>query len=325
MTTPAPARPTEPAAFHRLPHTLGKRSTWWRPLVACAVAAVAFPIMFALLMIAVLVVSVIWPALAPSESLMDPLNPVDQFTGLAMLALLIPAVLIGCRIGFGRAGIAHSVLGRFRWGLLGRAGLVILPVYVLLNSVLNLVIERDSIVVPELTASVIVAWVFAVVLSPLQSAGEEYVFRALPMQVFGTWLRWPGWGIIVPIPLFVMGHGYDWVGMIHLVIFSVLMGMLIWKTGGIELAVLMHAANNLTLFAIAPLLPGLVEQGAVSFLEMVVATVPVIVLTAGLWWWYSRREGLTWWEPSRKVASSALPTPEQQASREAAPAPVTAG
>lgn len=288
-----------PQPYHRLARALPHRSWWWRPLVTLAVAAFVFVVMNLQLIMPLLVLGELWPPAATSASLTDPLNPADQVGGLGMLALLIPAVLVGTLAGYGRAGIALSVTGRFRWGLLGRAALVVVPVYVLVNLVLNLVLEREAIVAPPLEAGVLVAWLLAVVLGPLQSAGEEFAFRALPMQVLGTWMRWPLIGILVPVPLFVLGHGYDWLGQVDIAVFAIMMGLLAWKTGGLEIPILLHAANNTTLFAIAPLIPGFTEQGEVTMLGFVLAMSPMLLLSAGIWWWYSRRAGLGLWEPQR--------------------------
>lgn len=309
---PAGARPEPPAtalqAYHRAAHAIPHRRYWYRPLVTLLVSVVVLAVMTLQLLLVLTIAGAIWPSFAPSPSLADPLNPVDQLMSLGMLALLIPAVLIGTLAGYGRAGIAFSVLGRFRWRLLGRAALVVVPVYVLVNMVLNLVLEREAIVVPPLGTGVLGAWLIALVLAPLQSAGEEFVFRALPMQLLGTWLRWPLVGILVPVPLFVLGHGYDWAGQLHIALFAIAMGLLAWKTGGLELPILLHVANNWTLFAIAPLIPGFTEQGEVGALGLLLALVPMVALSAGIWWWYSRRAGLGLWEPQRGAVQTLSPS-----------------
>lgn len=317
---PAPSRPAPtPQPYHRAARAIPHRSWWWRPLVTLVVAAFTFVVMNLQVMMPLMVLGEIWSPAATSPSLTDPLNPADQLLGLGMLALLIPAVLVGSLAGYGRAGIALSVLGRFRWGLLGRATLVVLPVYVLVNTVLNLILEREAIVLPPLEGGVVLAWLVALVLAPLQSAGEEFVFRALPMQVLGTWLRWPLVGILVPVPLFVLGHGYDWLGQIDLAVFAILMGLLAWKTGGLEIPILLHAANNWTLFAIAPLIPGFTEQGEVTVLGFVLAMAPLLLLSAGIWWWYSRRAGLGVWEPQRGTGQTLSSTRSSRPSSEPEP------
>ena len=297
---PRPGAPAVP--FHRLARALPHRRWWWRSLVAVTVAGAAYLVMVLQLIVLGLVISAIVPGTDPSAELSDPLNPMDQLLMLGMLALMLPALLIGTLAGYGRAGIAHSVRGRFRWGLAGRAATVILPVYLVVNVGVNLLIGAEQIVVPELTAGVLLAWAITLVLVPLQSAGEEYVFRVLPMQALGTWLRTPLLGIALPIPLFVLGHGYAPLGQVDIAVFALCMGLLAWKTGGIEIPVLLHVANNGTLFALGPLMPGLLEQGEVTISGFVLAVVPMLACTAGVWWWVSRREGLRLLEPVRGTA-----------------------
>lgn len=296
--------PPAPAAvpFHRLALAVPHRRYWWRPLVAVVTAAAVYLMLLVQLLVMGLVIWLIMPGAVPSEELSDPRNPMDQLLLLGMLALMLPAVLIGTLAGYGRVGIAHSVLGRFRWGMAGRAAVVIVPLYLGVNIGVNLLIGGHRIAVPELTAEVLLAWAIALVLVPLQAAGEEYVFRVLPMQALGTWVRMPLLGIVLPIPLFVLGHGYELLGQVHIALFALCMGLLAWKTGGIEIPVLLHVANNWTLFALGPLVPGLLEQGEVTVSGFVLAVAPMLACTAGTWWWVSRREGVGLRQPVRGTA-----------------------
>lgn len=77
------------------------------------------------------------------------------------------------------------------------------------------------------------------------------------------------------------------------------MGLLAWKTGGLELPILLHAANNWSLFLLAPTMVSPLEQGAAPPIALLTSTLPTVLITAGLWWWYSRREGLGLGEPAR--------------------------
>lgn len=291
-------------SFHRLAHAVPQRRRWWRPLRVVVVAALVYVATGLVLLTLLLLAGEIRPEFAATPELDDPLSAADQLSTLGLVALMIPAVVIGTMAGYGRAGIVHSVLGRVRWALLGRVAIVVLPLYVLFNTGSMLLLRREEIAMPPLDLSVVVAFLVILVLTPLQSAGEEYAFRALPMQMLGTWMRAPVLGILLPVPFFVLGHGYDWVGQIDIVAFALAMGMLAWKTGGLELPILLHAANNLTLFVVAPLIPSVMEQGAVHPAMLLQSTVPMLLITAAIWWWYSRREGLGLWEPQRGSGGS---------------------
>src|SRR5699024_3601900 len=172
--SPAPAAHApaalRPAAqpYHRASRTLAHRRYWWRPLVTLAVSAAVFVGLTMQVMVPLFVLGEVWPAAVTSSSLTDPLSPAVQFLGRGL-----------------------------------PAAVAVVPVYLLVNAVVNLVLEREAIVVPPLGAGVLLAWLLALVLSPLQCAGEEFVFRALPMQMLGTWLRRPVLGILLPVPLFM--------------------------------------------------------------------------------------------------------------------------
>lgn len=296
---PVPTAPRMAQPFHRAARAIPRPHYWWRPLVALAVFAVSYVLMVLALVIGVFLLTLAQPSLALSESMGDPRNPMDMVVGLGVIALMMPAVLLATRVAYGRVGMANSVRGRFRWALLGRAAMVIVPLYLLLNVGGTVLMGTTPLEMPALTAPVIAAAVIIVLVVPLQAAGEEYAFRALPLQVFGTWLRSPVWGILIPVPLFMVSHGYDWVGQIDIALFAITMGLLAWKTGGLELPILLHVANNWTLFLLAPFMSEPLAQGAVPPIALLFSTVPMLLMTAGLWWWYSRREGLRIWEPTR--------------------------
>jgi membrane protease YdiL (CAAX protease family) len=143
-------------------------------------------------------------------------------------------------------------------------------------------------------------------LVPLQCAAEEYAFRALPQQMLGTWLRSPLWGILLPVPLFMVGHGYDVVGQIDIAVFAVCMGFLVWKSGGVELAIVVHTANNLVLFLLAPFSPSSLVQGAVEPWTLLLSLPLTLGVTAGLTLWVSRTHRLRFFAPVRSAARTSV-------------------
>lgn len=289
-----------PQPFHRLARLEPRTARWWRPLLVLILAAVlAVALFIAGAVGAGLLVDAV-PQLGGDPELEDLSNPVTLVIMLGMLAVLVPAVVLATRWAGGRPGTAHSVMGRFRWGLLWRAACVVLPLYVVGNGVLALVVEGLPTFADGVGVWLAVDLLIMVALVPLQAAGEEYAFRVLPQQVLGTWLRSPLWGIVLPIPLFTIAHGYDVWGLAGVGIFAACMGVLVWKTGGAELAILVHAANNLTLFVTTLFYPaGEGDQGAVPAGPAMADMARTIVITAGLYLWFSRREGLALREPAR--------------------------
>lgn len=90
-------------------------------------------------------------------------------------------------------------------------------------------------------------FIACLILVPLQCIAEEYVFRGLIMQTFGSWLNIPVLAVILQSIVFGIMHGYNSLGNISIVISGLLMGILAWKSNGIEVSSAMHTANNLCL------------------------------------------------------------------------------
>lgn len=295
--------PPEPLPYHRMARLTPRTRKWWRPLLVMLLAAGLIGAFFAVSLVVTVLFGVLPGMPEPTADMEDPRNPVDMFATLGMLAIGVPAVALAFRWAGGRrretAGTLHSVVGRFRWSLMGRAALVVVPVFLVANVGGFFLLPPPDLSIPRGGLSLVLVYVVILAVTPLQCAAEEYVFRALPQQVLGTWLRLPVWGILLPVPLFVAGHGYSWVGQIDIAVFAVCTGLLVWKTGGVELSILVHAANNGTLFLVAPFSPSSMHQGDTSPLELLFSMPPLVLTTFGLIWWVSRRDGLRLLEPVR--------------------------
>lgn len=295
-----------PLAYHRLAHLDPRTARWWRPFATLGVGAGLLLALGAILgTVAVFVILVAserasFPAaLTPSVNLDDPRNPVDHLLSLGLLALLIPVVVFALRWGGGQRGTVHSVVGRFRWGMALRAAAFVLPGYALVLWTASALAPPEDLSMPPFDASLLAVVIVVLLLTPLQCAAEEYAFRGLPMQLFGTWLRTPVVGVALPVPLFILSHGYDWLGQISIAVFALSMGFLVWKSGGLELAVVVHTANNLPLFLASPLSPTSLQQGAVDPWLLLVSLSPMLATTAALTVWVSRTHGVGLLEPVR--------------------------
>ncbi len=306
---PRPDGDGAPLAYHRLAHLRARTSRWWRPFATLGVGTgLLLGAALVALVVAVVVVLVAeiapgapaWPtALTPSADLDDPRNPVDLLLSLGLIALLLPVVVLAVRWGGGQRGTVHSVAGRFRWPMALRAAAVVLPGYAVVLWTATALAPPDDLALPPLDVSLLAVLVVVLLLTPLQCAAEEYVFRGLPMQLLGTWARRPVLGVVLPVPLFVLGHGYDRVGLLDIAVFALAMGFLVWKSGGLELAVVVHTANNLPLLLAAPLSPSSMQQGAVDPWLLLVSLTPMLLTTAGLTVWVSHTHGVGLLEPVR--------------------------
>lgn len=251
----APAYP-----FHRLPRSQpGYR--WWHPLTTAVLTVVLFLMLTLLAAGALAVAGIFVPgvagtvdrALSAESDLGDPGQLAVLFGGVC---LLWPAAALGVRWGGRRsAGTLSSVAGRLRWRCFPRPLGLAAGLFVTVNA-LSLLVPKSlgaSGGAAEGGGSSGNVWLLLLVvlaLVPVQATAEEYVFRGLLMQGIGSWLRHPAFAILLPVPLFVLGHGYGPAGQIDIAAFALAAGWITWRTGGLEAAIALHVINNVGVFAL---------------------------------------------------------------------------
>lgn len=255
MTLPSDAI-TGGLAFHRLIYAR-RRSAWWTPLVT-GLLALAF---YVALLVVVIVAIVI--AAFSDASIFDRLeslsvNPTFDLTDpfmvailLGTIALMLPAYSLASLIVNGRrVGLISSAAGRLRWRWMLLCTGAAVVVGVVLTALSMLIPGEGSASPPTENPLWLVTLIVLLLLVPLQSTAEEYVFRGYLMQSIGRWLRHPAFAILLPVPLFTLGHLYDIYGQIGVGFFAVVAGWLTWRTGGLEAAIALHVVNNLLGFGL---------------------------------------------------------------------------
>ncbi|MBN9758913.1 MULTISPECIES: CPBP family intramembrane glutamic endopeptidase [unclassified Pseudonocardia] len=289
---PAPT-PGVPAGveYHRV-HT-GERRRVLRGLVAIGLLVAGF-VGFAVLFrsLSEIVDAALFDRSGPS-------TPLRQAAGALALALLIPYSMLIERVLYGvPARSLHSVAGRFRFGVLGRALLVFGPPLLLVIA-LGMPASVDS--APWTTADLVWYFVIGMLLTPLGAAGEEYGFRGLMFRVLGGWTRGARsgavLGIVVTTVLFSLAHGTldPFLFGSYLVLFST-MAIVTWRTGGLEVAVVLHGVYNVTFLVLGTTLHLDVGAELASRAEAVgswanlVPSAMLAVITAVVWW-TTRRDG----------------------------------
>lgn len=264
-------------AFHRLVFAR-RRSGWWTPLAVGALGIILF-----LLMVLVVSLAAILVALSNDDAAralnrvlddpgaLDVTNPLSLLIGLGSVALLLPAYLLASLIVNGRRlGFVSAVFGRLRWRwLLVCSGLgVAVALVVTLVTALLPAEDAGAQFTPPTGGALWLSLLVVVLVVPVQATAEEYVFRGYLMQSIGRWLRHPLFAILLPVPLFVIGHLYDPVGQAGVALFAIAAGWLTWRTGGLEAAIAVHIVNNLLAFVtgiVAGSDPAATDVGWVSF------------------------------------------------------------
>ncbi|WP_405375043.1 MULTISPECIES: type II CAAX prenyl endopeptidase Rce1 family protein [unclassified Microbacterium] len=285
----------EGLAFHRLVYAR-RGFGWWTPLVTGLLGVVIFLGFTIVLIVIVAVVAIANPEYAdkltsanvPIFDLTDPF-----FTALLLVSIAVmwPSYLLASLVVNGpRIGLISSVAGRLRWKWMLMLAGVAVGVYVVISALTFLIPADESsggnVVAPGDNPAFVWTLLIIVLLVPFQSAAEEYVFRGYLQQMIGRWLRHPAWAILLPVPLFVLGHVYDVLGQTSVAVFAVAAGWLTWRTGGLEAAIALHVVNNLFAFGLSTFGlsdPNATDTGIISLVSSVVMIGVYVALVEVLW------------------------------------------
>ncbi|WP_139176982.1 type II CAAX endopeptidase family protein [Geodermatophilus siccatus] len=233
---------------------------WWRPLLGLLLFTAVY-LVATLVATAVVFVAGFATGALPDPTAIDPTDLTDP--GLLLLTnisliVAIPCVWLSWAAAHGmRIGWSSSVLARLRWRLLAPYTLLALPTLAagLLLSVLLGFVAGDW----EATGPVDgFGWLLLVVLltTPLQSAAEEYVFRGYLSQAIAGWVGRPRAGAVVAAvltaALFSAAHlPPDVWTFLDRFAFGLAASAVVWLTGGLEAAIVLHAVNNVVVFLLA--------------------------------------------------------------------------
>ncbi|QNE48075.1 CPBP family intramembrane metalloprotease [Glaciihabitans sp. INWT7] len=276
-------------AYHRLARSVpGYR--WWKPLVTGLIALAIFIGFTIVLVVLLLASTLVFPEVRPvitkliTTGEIDNSLPVVLAFSLSSIAVILPSVWLARLImGPRPVGLLWSIAGRMRWRWMAR---LILPVVIaygastLFSVVLLPLVTGEGIPPATVSSSTWIVVLVAVVLVPLQATAEEVFFRGYLAQTIGGWLKHPLFAILLPVPLFTIGHQYDVWGLIDVSVFAVVAGWLAWRTGGLEASIVAHVVNNTVIFVIGAF--GLVDVNSKtgSGLEVVISA-----LTLALYAW----------------------------------------
>lgn len=211
---------------------------------------------------------------------------------LLSVALLIPWSMVVQRWLYGVRGASlHSVLSRFRFDVFGRALLVIGPLWLVLSLVGIQFLPYEQ--TQQSSGYLLGLFASTLVLAPLQSAGEEYGFRGLVFRVAGSWGRGPRTalflGVLVSSLAFTLVHlSADLWFNVWCFSLAVALALITWRTGGLEVASVIHALNNTLTFLILTVLhadqnTGLERSAGTGSPTLLIPSATVLVIAAAVW------------------------------------------
>ncbi|GAB3539201.1 CPBP family intramembrane metalloprotease [Arthrobacter tecti] len=220
-------------------------------------------------------------------------TPLRHAAAMLSLAALVPWSMLIQRWLYGTPGPAlHSIMSRFRFGVLGRSLVLVAPIWVAVT-LFGFLAPGEQ--VPWSQTDLLAFLLISLLLTPLQAAGEEYGFRGLAFRVVGGWTRSSRFGLIIGVVLtsaiFAAIHGSaDPYLLVWYFVLAAGLAIITWRTGGLEVAVLLHAVLNTVAFTAGTALH--VDFGSalgsradvVGTASNLVPAAVIVAITAGVWW-----------------------------------------
>lgn len=241
-----------------------------------------------------------------------PVHPLGLAYVNLTLAAAIPVVLLVSWAIHGLApGWVVSVVRRFRVGWFGASlacAVIALGATLVVSSIVPSY-PGDTSISSHHNAFTSTTLAFALVvlfLTPLQAAGEEFLFRGYLTQAFGGLFgrRWVA--VVLPAVLFTLAHSQSWVtsgselfgqpysALVDRLAFGLVSGILVIATGGLEAGIAMHVLNNFLAYGLALAFGDMTQTlnpSGSSWWDLPVTLTQSLVFL-GLVVWLARRRGV---------------------------------
>ena len=229
---------------------------WFKPLLVILLTAVFFAVLLGFVVLAAILAGQM-TGVSPAAILsgnsggydnIDMYSPVGAIMNIGSVAVSLLAFFLATLVVRYRSfGTYQSVTGKWRMRhflIYFAIGLIIvaLPLIIL------------SFIEGEVTGQIhftVAGFIICVVLGFFQCCAEEHIFRGLLMQTFGGWTRITIVAIILQAVPFALIHPYNLTGKISVLLSGILMGVMVYFTGGLEASCAYHILNNVTLYIIS--------------------------------------------------------------------------
>jgi membrane protease YdiL (CAAX protease family) len=258
---------------------------WWRPLLGLLL----FGFVFFVADVVVVLIAFL-TQLSPDLALQDLVDPATLLITNLTLIVAIPTVWLAWAVAHGmQTGWSASVLARTRWRLFapltGRA-LATLGAGIALIVVVSIAVDPQAVSGPVRGFGWLLVVVFLT--TPLQAAAEEYLFRGYLSQAIAAWVRaeraGPVVAAVVTAGLFSLAHvPPDFLTFADRFAFGLAASAVVWLTGGLEGAIVLHAVNNVLVFVLAGALGEAVQTDDTSGAGLLVVLVDLLAMAAYVW------------------------------------------
>lgn len=235
----------------------------WKPFASAGI----FIGYMALIFFVVIIAYIIFLLIAGLESsfadnitqqTISALGIIDFTVGNLTLASFIPAAMLSTWVIYRiKPGYVSSVAGRFRWKWFGWCLLAIVPLWSVLFAILiglDIAMGSDISIFPIENPGLVFTFILMIFLTtPLQAAGEEYLFRGWLIQNISSFFNERLLGVfisgLVSTTIFAGLHlELNPVALILYFSLSIAALTMTYKTGGIEAACTVHIVHNVFVF-----------------------------------------------------------------------------
>jgi len=230
------------------------RHRWWRPLLGLLVGALAVVVAAVLVILVALAIEAVrgHATNLGDDSSLNADKPLGLLANNLVIVTLIPASMLAVWAAHrAKVGGLASVVGRLRWSVLGRflaLAFVVVAVFFAAGFAIPPAGFGDVHAPP--VATLVGLLTVILLTTPLQSAAEEVGFRGYLSQAVASWFARPLAGTLVAggvsATLFALAHGGQELALFSdRFAFGAVASWLVWRTGGLEASIALHAANNL--------------------------------------------------------------------------------
>jgi membrane protease YdiL (CAAX protease family) len=248
---------------------------WWKPVVGILIVAVGMIIVAPLVLMPVLIAGVaieggpFWESFQQAATLQAVGPSSLLYLNLTLGSTILITWFVMRVIHRMRPRWLTSVAPKMRWkfffACLGLAVLALVAQVVVGQFLPGGEGTDVTQHVNDFTATTAVLAVVVLLTTPLQAAGEEYVFRGYLMQALGSLLNNKWIALVVTATLFAFAHGVqNFPLFFDRFMFGFIAGWLVIKTGGLEAGIAMHILNNFLAFGFALTFSDLTETLNVS-------------------------------------------------------------
>ena len=284
----------EPQPYLRLMRTVNYR--WWRPVLGILAFIGSYVVAVFLVVLAFVAGGLDLNDLTRLDDLTD---PGTLALANASLIVVIPTVWLAWVVHTERLGWSSSVLGRIRWRLLWRYGLLalaILGVGILISLGVGGGIGSTTGFDGREYALLLVV---VLISTPLQSAAEEYLFRGYASQAISSWIPSRRTGAVlaalITATLFSLAHAPgDIFTFLDRFAFGLAASAVVWLTGGLEAAIALHAANNVVIFLVIGALGGETSSDIQTGSGTAALIVALDILVMGIYVWIVAKTRERW-------------------------------